>query len=169
MKFNRIKMDEKIQLLEDSKNMTTKELSLKYNKAISSINQLLRNNGLKSKEIDRRKFTNDFNEELFSSFNEISCYIAGFIAADGCIIKDYGVKISIDIKDLYFLKSMAKYIGGYEVKEYNNICSLQFNSKIMVNDLKYNFNIVNKKSLILKYPYQIPIEYNSHFIRGYFA
>ena len=168
MKFNRITKDIKEQLFLDSKNMTTKELSIKYNKASSSINQLLRTHNLKSKPEERRKFDKSFNENIFSKYTEESCYIAGFIAADGCIRNDRVLSIKISIVDLELLEKISKIIGGYKPIIYKNVCSLYINSLQIINDLKNNFNITPRKTFTLKFPIQIPIEFRHHFIRGYF-
>lgn len=136
--------------------------------------------GLYFKPQVRYNCDNDF----FSRDNEESFYIAGFIAADGCVkIRNntYEVFIGLSKKDKYFLEKLRNIIKAespirdYLVKNskrninYNNTWSSQLliTSKKMYNDLA-RFNIVPRKSLIYTFPEWLknhPLKH--HFIRGY--
>jgi hypothetical protein len=99
-----------------------------------------------------RKYT--INDSYFSSINLQNSYWAGFIAADGCITKNY-IKIMISIKDIKLLRQFKKdieYTGPIYISKKLKRCSLEFRSSNIIKDLKTQWNIVEKKSLILKPP-----------------
>lgn len=144
-----------------------------------------------------QKFGLDYNKQIiynvdhdfFSRDNEQSFYIAGFIAADGCV-KDRksssGVirpemAIGLSKKDKLFLEQLRQImkaevpIRDFIVKNskrnplWNDIwkSDLVITSKQICDDLK-RFNIVPRKSLIYTFPEWIkthPLKH--HFIRGY--
>jgi hypothetical protein len=156
-----------------------KELAKYFNITTKQIKDFLFTHGI------RRSYTNKgrviFNENFFGKYNALSCYWAGFIAADGCIStrknqKDKFLTINLQIKDRIHLKNFIKHINGYRLKiiERNSTinnkifkyCSvILYNNKI-VSDLKNNFNIIERKTLKLQFP-DIPIKYYLDFIRGY--
>lgn len=107
------------------------------------------------------------NHMFFSTFTPTSCYWAGFLAADGCVRK---TRLSINLAkiDKDHLEKLKKAIGFVKLlKQYKNSYYFGFGSREIITDLKNNFNIIPKKSLILEPPKQIPEEYIPHFIRGY--
>jgi intein/homing endonuclease len=152
-------------ILKDAETIAIRELAKKYNRSVSSMGQFLQRRRIKAPLADTRRMISTLNENFFSNYNELSCYWAGFIAADGCIYKNK-LSIKLSINDVNHLKTFAKQIGGYEVKIYDKECSLTINSPQIVNDLKNNFNIIPRKSLTMIYPHQIKL--HNHFIRGYF-
>lgn len=125
------------------------------------------------------------NENVFSQENEISFYLAGFIAADGNIHhkdNNYHLRIGLaesDEKHLIKLKTLLEsdasirtyendsIIDGHRFK--STIKAFTICSKIIFQDLIKNFNITPNKSLTLKFPTKLsnhPMIH--HFIRGYF-
>lgn len=129
------------------------------------------------------------DHEFFSRDNEESFYLAGFIAADGCV-KDrkglYGsvrpeMAIGLSKEDKEFLEQLRQImkaetpIRDFIVKnskrnpEWNDTwkSDLVITSQKMCEDLK-RFNIVPRKSLIYTFPEWMkthPLKH--HFIRGY--
>src|ERR1035437_217839 len=107
---------------------------------------------------NRRKYVCDDN--FFAQDNELSFYIAGFIAADGCIHhtskNGYNLSINLSTKDIKFLININdilksnKPIHSYK-NEYNGASVLHITSKKICDDLK-RFNIVPAKSLIYTFP-----------------
>jgi hypothetical protein len=117
------------------------------------------------------------NRLFFREYNLLSCYWAGFLAADGCI-KTHNVLICrLSDRDYEHLDQFRKDIEytGQLKRQY-----LRGNMKPgwfvdiwvcgageIVNDLRENFNVVPKKSLILQHP---PIDNLTHqlaFVKGY--
>lgn len=103
-------------------------------------------------------------------------YWLGFLAADGCVTKDYPeqrrgpyLKIALSLKDekhiVKFLKSIN---ANNEIKRVrsNNTSIVNINCRHMVNSLEKH-GIVNKKTLTYSFP-RIERKFVPHFIRGYF-
>jgi hypothetical protein len=135
---------------------------------------------------------NECNHNIFSEDSELSFYLAGFLAADGCIrisktnsknsYVNHRVVIGLSIKDESYLKKIQKLLGSnhklnhyvHKLSKYNDkwedseSVKLSITSKQMVNDLQ-RFNIGPRKSLTYKFPEWIinhPLVH--HFMRGYF-
>lgn len=121
------------------------------------------------------------DEEFFKTDNEDSFYIAGFIAADGCIKKQNRLSIEIGEKDLKLLEDIRNKfqaenpIGNKIVKNSlrnsewkdSKEVTLLISSKEMCKDLE-KFNIVPRKTHIYKMPeWLINHKLVHHFLRGY--
>lgn len=134
---------------------------------------------------------NKCNHDIFSEDSERAFYLAGFIAADGCIrisktnnsnYTNHRIVIGLAERDEDFLKflqtlfesnhklnyythKMSKYCNRWND---SNSVKLSITSKQMVEDLR-RFNIVPRKSLMYTFPKWIENhELRSHFMRGYF-
>ena len=123
------------------------------------------------------------DHDFFSRDNEESFYVAGFIAADGCVLADCNVlSIGLALKDLAQLEMTKKLlkaenpISEHLIKNSKrnpkwNDCKkaeIKITSKQICKDLK-RFNIVPRKTHTYKFPEWIkthPLRH--HFIRGYF-
>ncbi len=134
----------------------------------------------------KKKTLYNVNHELFSLDNEISFYLAGFIAADGCIIKHKSsvpnyVSICLSKKDLDHLKKIKNMLGfggpiSHSIKKhseinknYNDVEMIRINvySKKIINDLS-RFGIGQRKSLTYTMPkWLIKHHLINHFLRGY--
>lgn len=131
----------------------------------------------------------DCDHDFFSRENEESFYIAGFIAADGCIRNRkgkygnsrYDLYIGLSKNDKEFLENVRKIlkaetpIRDFIIKnsERNlswNDCwksEISITSKKMYDDLA-KFNIVPRKSLVYTFPeWLINHPLKHHFMRGY--
>lgn len=113
----------------------------------------------------KRKYV--INHNIFSNITPQNCYWAGFIAADGCVYRNF-LKIGLQKRDAghidkiyYFIESKNK------AKRKGKYAYLEVKSKTIVEDLKKHFNIVPNKSLHLKPPNINNNELIKHFIRGY--
>ena len=176
------------------KNILTKELlekefaELKSSKAIGrkfgvsgdTVSRYMEDFGL----IPNKKINYNCNHYIFSTDTENSFYLAGFIAADGCIMsKGKGKVLSIDLssKDNAHLEKIRNAleaenpIHNYEVKnskqnpKWNDIIksSLRISSSQIYSDLQ-RFNITERKTHTLTLPDWMkdhPLRH--HFIRGY--
>jgi len=126
------------------------------------------------------------NDGFFSKDTEESFYVAGFIAADGCILQHKSdepncLNISLSKKDEDHLIKLKKTLGftgpiKYNTskhslinKNWNDVITARFSiySKQMIKDLE-KFDIGQRKSLTYKMPEWLtehPLV--RHFIRGY--
>ncbi len=107
------------------------------------------------------------NDSFFQKESQELYWLIGLLAADGCV-KDNRVNISQSGEKGFKLIKYIKKLIGYKGKIYKsrNAYIIQFTSNIAVNLLK-QFNVVEKKSLIYKFP-KIKKQYLKSFIRGYF-
>lgn len=162
-----------------------KAVARKFDVDSGSIKKYMTIHGLDFKPQVRYGCDHDF----FSRDNEESFYIAGFIAADGCVKKRksssgnlrYEVQISLSKKDeeyLRLIKDTMKaetLIHNFLIKNsqinpnWNDSWCSQFTitSEKMVNDLE-RFNVVPVKTLTYRFPLWIvnhPLVH--HFMRGY--
>lgn len=135
---------------------------------------------------------NKCNHNIFSEDTERSFYLAGLLAADGCIRisktnkkSDYlnnRIVIGLSIKDESFLVMLRDlFEADHKFNYYTNKLSkyndkwndsgcvkLSITSKQMVNDLGRRFNIKPRKSLVYEFPKWLekhPLV--NHFMRGY--
>lgn len=124
---------------------------------------------------NRKKYICDDN--FFSLDSELSFYIAGFIAADGCVHyrnkNSCNLSIRLSTKDVEFLTKINNFlksnrpIHNYK-NEYSGVSVLNISSKKICDNLQ-RFNVVSAKSLIYSFPnWIIKHPLKSHFMRGYF-
>jgi len=158
-----------------------KLIAEKYNVWPSIIKNYCKKFGIKT--IPKIKYTCD--ENIFATDTEESFYLAGFIAADGCILENKNkiptyLSIILSAKDLTHLqliKSLLNFTGpiknsikkskNLNCKNYN-MSSLSIYSKQIINDLK-RFEIGPRKSLTYSFPqWLITHPLVHHFMRGYF-
>lgn len=113
-----------------------------------------------------KKFT--IEDDIFNKDTENSFYIAGFIAADGCICRN-NLSIRLSSNDEDHLKKINFALGSNRnIYNYSGVSALNIHSKKICEDLK-RFNIVPRKSLIYTFPEWMkehPLKH--HFMRGYF-
>lgn len=127
------------------------------------------------------KHKNNFNENYFSINTPESLYLAGFLAADGCI-KNNSISLELSDKDLNHLMKIKNLLQcnakinkriRYKSKENSNwkdsgCCNFTCSSKETINDLK-RFNIIPNKTKTYTFPeWLISHSLVHHFMRGYF-
>jgi len=140
--------------------------------------KILKNNGYKD-NIQKKEITT--NDSFFANYNKLSCYWAGFFAADGNLFKDRdggsAIKIELSVIDcdhLFIFKKLLNLSQDVKFRERisfgkkHQYSYVQFRSAKIMRDLILNFNIVAKKSLILiPPPLSIDEKYVKDYIRGY--
>jgi hypothetical protein len=102
--------------------------------------------------------------------NELNSYYAGFIAADGCILGDNRLQISVTLNDeLHLLKLIGDIESDKELtySPLDNTVRLTLHSTHLVEDLRNNFNITNRKSLTYEPPTNIKGKNKKAFMSGY--
>jgi hypothetical protein len=111
------------------------------------------------------------NEEYFKTWSNDMAYFLGFICADGHIATHRNMlSIQLNTKDLHILENFKVFLN-YDGKIYFRkdlpSANLWVISKQITQDLM-NFGLTRHKSKDLKWIEQIPEQYVSHFVRGYF-
>jgi hypothetical protein len=111
------------------------------------------------------------NEQYFKTWSNDMAYFLGFICADGHIATHRNMlSIQLNTKDLHILENFKVFLN-YDGKIYFRkdlpSANLWVISKQITQDLM-NFGLTRHKSQELKWIEQIPEQYVSHFVRGYF-
>lgn len=158
-----------------SSNLSTTKLAKEFNVTTQAIRKILQENNvnlLSLKEINRLKFPR--NSFVFHIIDENSAYWIGFLCADGTVLKNNEIRISLNAKDIKHIEKFKNFLNssntistgiyGKEERAYFSIRDEQ-----IAKDLA-DRGCINNKTYLLKFPneQQIPEKYLSHFIRGYF-
>ena len=156
-------------------------LSKKFNVSDYRIKTVLKNHDIqivsRYEEIMKIRFPR--NSDIFERIDsKEKAYWLGFLYADGGIVKNV-LRVNLSEKDeahLYKLKQFLE-CSRHEIKHNDKtvgektfpIVYLSLGDKKLISDLE-RLGCVPRKSLILKFPTssQVPREFLSHFIRGYF-
>lgn len=128
----------------------------------------------KSCGCSRRSYS--FDTAYFSEPTIHNSYWAGFIAADGCLTRDGGLKIALSIRDrehLEKLRSELSFAGPIRNgltttpsgREVMYSCLVVWSKNVLL-DLKRNFNLVERKTLTLLPPYRLSEPLAEAFIVG---
>lgn len=181
--MSRIGISEKVKLEIIEKyqdGLSIRDISKIIKKGQSTISRYLKSQNIiiRQKEETNRKFP--INEDYFSSIDSSEkAYILGFFYADACNhTKTTSVSFELQETDKYIVERISKCIHlcdrplafiGKRKEEHQVRYRLLLISKNISSDLE-RLGCVPSKSLILKFPTkeQVPIELQSHFIRGYF-
>lgn len=109
------------------------------------------------------------NQNYFKTWSPNMAYILGLWFADGCIYRDKMFDITLHAKDKYILNRISKELG-YEGNLYDYVdrqaARLNFSCVVIYNDL-IALGGKECKSMDIEFP-NVPEEYLSDFIRGYF-
>lgn len=120
----------------------------------------------------KAKRKHEINDYFFSNITLLTCYYAGFIAADGNIYKN-NLTISLARKDRKILERFltdckSNYlIKDFLIKNRFEASCVTIVSKQIIDDLYCNFNIIPNKSLTLQSPNLKNKEAIDAFIIGY--
>lgn len=120
---------------------------------------------------NKRKY--EVNDNFFDTLNPTNVYLMGFLAADGSIQKDGGIKIGLSAVDKQFLENIRTCLNStYPIRDYITkdgftVSEFIFRSEKIKQRLN-EFGIVNNKTKTLTFPYSLPKEFYIDFIRGYF-
>ena len=111
------------------------------------------------------------NEKFFKTWSSDMAYVLGFFCADGhLLVNKNAIIFTQHAKDKNILEKIANHLefnGVFYKKNQQEAYDLYIFSKEIAQDMK-NFGLTNHKSQELKWIEQIPEQYISHFVRGYF-
>ncbi len=120
---------------------------------------------------NQRKY--EICDEFFDNLTPTKAYLIGFLAADGSIQKDGGIKIGLSSIDKPFLETIRLLLhSNYPIRDYLTkdgftVSEFIFRSEKIKQKLS-EFGIVNRKTKTFQFPYNLPKELYIDFIRGYF-
>lgn len=120
------------------------------------------------------------NDNFWDEFSPINCYWAGFIAADGCIVRGgngegYAVNISLQAGDKNHLKMFGEHCSSTcQIFTYDNTINARGTvySRIVIHNknwqksLEEKFNLFKRKTFTFKMP-ELPSEMVPYWIAGY--
>ena len=118
---------------------------------------------------NKYRYKNNIDKNVFDSWNENNAYMFGLIMSDGCLTHNKKRNIIIiNSNDKKIIEILHSYVECKR-KIYSNrkSYSLYYWNEAAVVFLR-NYGLIERKSLIVKYPYNLPHEYQKDFIRGYF-
>lgn len=157
-----------------NENYTLKQLGHEFNCSYTTIRILLNKHGIKSRGNKQGYPRNEF---IFMNIDtEEKAYWLGFLYADGCVHANNN-EISIDIIDKEHIIKFKNFLGAknHQITEIND--TRWKNAKTLyrfaIKDAQIHKDLItwgcvpNKTLIIEKIP-NIPKDYVSHFIRGYF-
>lgn len=157
-----------------NENYTLKQLGKEFNCAYSTIRNLLNKHKIKSRG-NKQGYPRD--EFYFNKIDtEEKAYWLGFLYADGCVHSN-NYEISINITDKEHIEKFKTAIKAFnhsitetQDKRFQNAKTLyQFSikDKQLHQDL-IKWGCIPRKSLLINKIPNIPRDYISHFLRGYF-
>lgn len=135
-------------------------------------------------KVSRLKLTEGYyhtvNHDFFAEPNLLNSYIAGFISADGCVLDSRAsLIINLHEKDGEHLQKMSSFITDAPIihkliknQKFGNYIfdcpqtKITISSKKLLNDLKNNFNMVARKTLIYEPPIHLTNENSLAFLIG---
>lgn len=155
--------------IEKLKNLLSKNISMKSmvpyftDRTYISINSKVKKLGLDNSGYRFRKYVH--NENFWSEINPITCYYAGYIAADGNLSqsrKEFSLSLSgCDINILRLFKKLSSFTGpidtykrkNYKKETLKTVSTIRISCKDKwYDDLEKNFNITPIKTYRLSYP-----------------
>ena len=157
-----------------NENYTLKQLGKEFNCPYSTIRRLLNQRDIQSRG---NKQGYPRNEYYFNKIDtEEKAYWLGFLYADGCVHSN-NYEISINLIDKEHLEKFKQAIGAinHKITEINDkrsqnaktLYHFAIKDKQLHQDL-IKWGCIPQKSLVLNKIPNIPRDYTSHFLRGYF-
>ncbi len=151
--------------------MSTTKIASLYGCHHSVVLRALKRMGVSIRELSEASRQHQLDEHYFDVIdNETKAYFLGFICGDGCVIKNgNSVQIVVHKNDSCILEILKKEMCmTYPISFRGEYAKLRFTSKHVKEILVDRYGIVPNKSLVIKYPKNIPNEFNRHVVRGIF-
>lgn len=144
-------------------------LSHQYQTNTHVINKILKNNDI-SKISQAKRLNPSLKENYFKKIDsKYKAYWIGWLLTDGCVKDGGSIELTLTSKDKYILElfeqdlSVKNHVRPF-CEEYSKF---HLGSKIMINDLA-QYGVIPNKTLALKFPKNIPEEFELHLLRGMF-
>lgn len=149
--------------------LSTEEIGVKANVSARYVRMLLNKNNVMLRPHGSWKRKYSVNEDYFKTWSNNMAYILGFFFADGMVARDAQI-ISFSQKEKGILENIRDEMQSNHPIIQNKdtgVYILNINSKIMRTDLITLYDLMPNKARQIKF-LQVPKQYLSHFIRGYF-
>ncbi len=165
---------------EYKKGLSTYDLAKKYKVGTKTITRRLKEQNIELRDrvsaAALKHRDRGVNHNYFENIKtQNPAYFTGFIAADGCIYKPKAQKgqarlnLELHKQDLHILESLKVELTLTQKIEFRRVkyVKLTVCSDKIAEDLK-QYNIVERKTMILKFPDKLNNDMFRHFIRGFF-
>jgi hypothetical protein len=168
-------------LINDYANLKSlRAIAIKYNTSHNVIRDMFTRFNIEYRKINKTTKL-PFNENYFFEFSEKAYYWAGFLAADGCVYKNY-LKLGLEEKDYNHLIKFRESVNAENhklsksINKHSNrndrwkdsVCyTLSLCSNKIIYDIK-KYNIIPNKSKKLEFPKNLIDNKLNIFCRGYF-
>lgn len=168
-KFTQDNINSIITLYNDGKSQ--KEIAKELNCAQTTISQILRREGIKTRVGKKITYT-DINTAFFEKINsEHSAYFLGLLYADGNVNSSklaHQITLKLKSDDQIILEQFRDIMSpSSPIKvSYGKYSYFRINQKIICEQL-ISHGCIPNKSLILEFPKTVPNELLNHFLRGY--
>ncbi|AZB43085.1 hypothetical protein CEF21_12650 [Bacillus sp. FJAT-42376] len=162
-----MELEDMIKLYQEGK--STKEIAEAANVSQGYVRLVLREHNVTLRPFGHWHRKYQLNEHYFKTWSDNMAYILGFFYADG-FIASAQQSVSFAQKDKTILEQIKKEMQSNQVLYQNKqtgVYMLNLNSKVLKDDLIHLFGVSSSKSLNATFP-DVPDEFLSHFIRGYF-
>lgn len=162
-----MEIEEMVKLYLDG--VSTSEIAERANVSLRYVNFVLTKNNIPKRAFGYWKRQYSLNENYFKTWSNNMAYILGFFCADGFISGKFQ-QIGFGQKDKDILEQIKIELNSNQPLHLNNktgVYMLNCNSTIIKQDLMDIYGFTQNKSYDLEFP-DVPEEYLSHFIRGYF-
>lgn len=144
-------------------------LSRRFQTNTRKIHSILMKNNVQ-KISQAKRLNPNLIEDYFEKIDSPEkAYWIGWILTDGCVTNKSSLEISLQKQDNYILEMFQNDLGiENHVKPFNgDYVRFSFTCK-KINDDLVKYGIIPNKTLTLKYPDNIPKEYEIHVLRGMF-
>lgn len=169
MKIHKRIKEELKNVVEEYKTMTLKEIAKLHNCDHRTVSNYLKRENIYISKHNKSNLNNNIFKKID---NEEKAYWLGFLYADGCILNNNKLELSLQQNDKVHLEKFKKFLQWDGTLTYNKKSKswrVALMDKTIVQDL-VNLGCTRKKSLTLTFPDLtiVPKLYQRHFIRGYF-
>lgn len=144
-------------------------LSHTYNTYPQKIQDILDKNNIEKITQAKRNNPNLIEDYFDYIDSKEKAYWLGWLLTDGGISTDGDIEIALSKKDQYILELFQHdlHIANHIKPFGDDYCRFYLGSKRMSKDLE-KYGIIPNKTLSLKFPNNIPEEYETHLLRGLF-
>lgn len=147
-------------------------LSKMFDISVEKIRKIIKKNNIKIRQISNKKYY--LNEDYFDNLTENGAYILGFLAADGWIKKEGNlVDLTLSSVDKEILEKIKEEIQlerplrTFIDSQGREKTSLTFSSQ-KIREIFKNYNLIPRKTFLLKNLPNLSKKLLIHYIRGYF-
>lgn len=161
-------------------NKNTLEISIELGISEKAVNRVVFRAGILKRKGEKSVY--GLNHKAFFELTDESVYWAGFIMADGCVMEDDTLQITLSDKDVNQIYKFYDFLDFEQLKfiegsNYDNLyidslgnryCHMKIKSKDICKDLFNNYGIVPRKSLIAKWPSNLNFRQEQLFLLGVF-